>query len=77
MGHLPEWLGSSFQTVMSLPLAIPSAWATHLPLSELPDNVVDGFSVCAGLGVGVVQPEPGLSYDDDDLFASNPVDMIC
>ena len=63
-----------FQTVMSLPLAIPSAWATHLPLSELPDNVVDGFSCVRGIGsVGVVQPEPGLSYDDDDLFASNPV----
>ena len=62
-----------FQTVMSLPLAIPSAWATHLPLSELPDNVVDGFSCVRGIGsVGVVQPEPGLSYDDDDLFASNP-----
>ena len=62
-----------FQTVMSLPLAIPSAWATHLPLSELPDNVVDGFSCVRGIGsVGVVQPEPGLTYDDDDLFASNP-----
>ena len=60
-----------FQTVMSLPLAIPSAWATHLPLSELPDNVVDGFRAAAYC-VCECPAGPGLSYDDDDLFASNP-----
>ena len=69
---LNGWV-SVFQTVMSLPLAIPSAWATHLPLAELPANLLDGFSCVRGIGsVGVIQPESGLTYDDDDVFASNP-----
>ena len=62
-------MGSGFSDGRYLS-AIPSAWATHLPLSELPDNVVVVF-LCERDGVGV-QPEPGLTYDDDDLFASNP-----
>ena len=65
-----------FQTVMSLPLAIPSAWATHLPLSELPDNVVDGFSVLLGVWASSSRSQ-GYLTTTTTCLRPIPVDMIC
>jgi len=38
-----------FQFLISIPLAIPSAYATNLTLSELPKNFIDGAKCYAGI----------------------------
>ena len=51
--YLNGWV-AVFQTILAFPLTVPSAFATHLPLAELPYNVRDGF-YCLG-GVDSVLP---------------------
>ena len=63
--YLNGWV-SVFQTVLAFPLTFPSAWATHLPMAELPYNIRDGFYCLAGVN-SVVGAAPG-PFDDDDGF---------
>ena len=40
--YLNGWV-SIFQFLISIPLAIPSAWCTNLQLSEIPANIIGGY----------------------------------
>lgn len=53
--YLNGWV-AVFQTIMSLPLAIPTAFATNLPLAEVPRNIKDG--VLCYLGHSSYHDEP-------------------
>jgi len=82
--YLNGWV-AVFQSLLAIPLAIPSAWATHVPLSELPYNVRDGFLCLAGINSIVDLPDDdswwrhhGDPYRNDtrgyDLL--NPADAL-
>ena len=66
--YLNGWV-AVFQTILAFPLTVPSAYATHLPLAELPYNVRDGF-YCLG-GVDSVLPARLYRDDDYDTFRND------
>jgi len=45
--YLNGWV-SVFQFILCIPLTIPSAFVVNLPLSELPQNLMDGFHCLMG-----------------------------
>mmetsp|Transcript_27623 Transcript_27623/g.95055 ORF Transcript_27623/g.95055 Transcript_27623/m.95055 type:complete len:513 (+) Transcript_27623:280-1818(+) len=57
--YLNGWV-AVFQSLLSIPLSIPTAWATQLPLAELPRNLMDGFQCL--LGHDSVVPAPVRIY---------------
>eukprot|EP00633_Aureoumbra_lagunensis_P002653 CAMPEP_0197300146 /NCGR_PEP_ID=MMETSP0890-20130614/47716_1 /TAXON_ID=44058 ORGANISM="Aureoumbra lagunensis, Strain CCMP1510" /NCGR_SAMPLE_ID=MMETSP0890 /ASSEMBLY_ACC=CAM_ASM_000533 /LENGTH=484 /DNA_ID=CAMNT_0042778825 /DNA_START=571 /DNA_END=2025 /DNA_ORIENTATION=- len=63
--YLNGWI-AVFQTFMSLPLAIPTAYATDLSLAEIPTNIMDGMRCFFGInsiGVGYTKDEWATNGD--------------
>lgn len=61
--YLNGWV-ATFQFLLCIPLAIPSAWAIDLPLTDLPQNVYDGW-FCF-LGHSSVKESDAWSWQGDD-----------
>jgi drug/metabolite transporter (DMT)-like permease len=61
--YLNGWV-ATFQFLLCIPLAIPSAWAIDLPIEDLPGNVHDGW-MCF-LGHSSVAESDAWSVGDDD-----------
>lgn len=57
--YLNGWV-AVFQTIMSLPLAIPTAFATNLPLAKIPRNIKDG--VLCYLGHSSYRDDPAALF---------------
>lgn len=49
--YLNGWV-AVFQTIMSVPMMIPTAYATDLPLDQIPNNLTKGLLCFAGSGSG-------------------------
>ena len=60
--YLNGWI-AVFQTVMSLPMAIPTAMATALPFEDIPQNIYDGFKCYVGINTVLDESSPHLVLD--------------
>lgn len=58
---LNGWI-AVFQVILSLPMALPTAVATALPLEEVPRNVINGFKCYVGVN-SVQEPAEHLVVD--------------
>ena len=60
--YMNGWI-AVYQFMVCLPLAIPSAWASHLSLEQLPQNVIDGAKCYMGIN-SVFDATPLVPADD-------------
>lgn len=72
--YLNGWV-AVFQTIMSIPLAVPTAFATHLPLVDLPANIGAGFRCYLGHSSQRPRPETPFIALDAARRISGPVDF--